>query len=338
MYNHLRELCSLSGVSGWEAPVASYIIEQIRPYVDGLKKDALGNIIAFKKGQKAPHETIMVAAHMDEVGLIVTSIDESGFIYFETVGGIDERILPGLRVNVGEHPGQICIKPIHLCDTKERGARPDCDKLFIDVGARSKSELESIINPGDRISFQSIYEEFGDNLIMAKALDDRAGCAIMIELIHQPLEYDTYFVFTVMEEVGLKGAKTATFGISPKKAIILEATTAVDIDGVEEKNVVCKLNGGPVVSYMDRSTIYDREYCSKAFEAAKELGIKCQTKTRICGGNDAGAIHVSGSGVRTIAISVPCRYLHTPLCVASKEDIAACARLCRQCISFMGEQ
>ncbi|MBR6407367.1 MAG: M42 family peptidase [Clostridia bacterium] len=337
MYNYLKDICYLPGVSGCESHVASYIIEQIRLHVDGLKRDSLGNVIAFKKGKKTPDGPIMVASHMDEVGMIVTSVDDAGRIFFDTVGGIDERILPGLRVFVNDLPGQISLKPVHMCDKNEKSAKIETDKLFIDVGAANRDELMGSVSLGDRISFQPFYEEFGDNLIIAKALDDRAGCAIMIDLIHQPLEYDTYFVFTVMEEVGLRGARAAAFGIAPKKAIVLETTTAVDIDGVDEKDVVCRLNEGPVISYIDKRTIYDREYCCKAFQCARQLGIKCQTKTKICGGNDAGAIHVSTGGVRTIAISVPCRYLHTPLCVASKEDIAASARLCRECISFMGE-
>ena len=178
--------------------------------------------------------------------------------------------------------------------------------------------------------FDSEFVELGGNCVKSKAIDDRAGCAIMIQLIREGVEYDTYFVFNVQEEVGLRGSTASSFSVAPDFAIVLEATTASDIDGVSGAKKVCSLGKGPVVGFMDRSTVYDKELYRMAFESAEELGIPCQTKTMIAGGNDSGAIHKSRGGVRTIAVSVPCRYIHSPSCVINKEDFENTLTLTRE--------
>ena len=163
--------------------------------------------------------------------------------------------------------------------------------------------------------------------ICSKAIDDRAGCAILLHLLEQDAPYDFTAAFLVQEEVGLRGAKAAAYTVDPDFALVLEATTAADIAGAEEDAKVCCLGGGPVVSFMDRSTIYDKELYRMAFSLAEKNGISCQTKSRIAGGNDSGAIHVSRGGVRTLAISLPCRYLHSPSCLADLNDLDACTAL-----------
>ena len=171
------------------------------------------------------------------------------------------------------------------------------------------------MNSGDIVYFSSEYTEFGNGMIKSKAVDDRFGCALLIELIKSDLEYDAYFTFTVQEEIGLRGARAAAFSVNPDVAIAVEATTAADIEGVSGNKRVCSLGKGAVVSYMDRGTMYDKELYNYAFEIAEKKNISCQTKTLIAGGNNSGAIHIAGNGVRTIAVSAPCRYLHSPSCV-----------------------
>lgn len=322
MYNNIKKLCNISAVSGEENYVQNEIISQISNYCE-YSIDNLGNIIAFKKGKKSPKNKVMICAHMDEVGMIVTFITDDGKIYFDLVGGIDKRVVLGRSVSIGKNKviGVIGTKAVHMQTQEERRKAVPISDLYIDIGANSKDEVYSFINIGDRICFNSDYIEYGENFIRAKSIDDRFGCALMIELIKIDLEYDCYFAFVVQEEVGLRGSKVAAYSIDPDIAIVFEATTACDLSGVSNNKRVCVLGDGPVVSYMDNATIYDKELYNLTFKLANENDIPCQTKTMIAGGNDSGAIHVSRSGVRTLAISIPCRYLHTSSCVANKNDL-----------------
>ena len=249
----LKTLCSLNGISGDEDNIRDFIIREITPYVTDLRVDPLGSIIAFKKGAARAKTDLMLSAHMDEVGLIVTHITDDGKLKFATVGGIDKRILPGKQVLVGTVPGVIGVKPIHLLKGEERGTAVGIDELYIDIGAADKTEAEGVVSPGDSICFETISDFSGDT-IKAKAIDDRAGCAILIDILKQDLPYDMTFVFCVQEEVGLRGAKTTTYSVDPQAAIVVESTTAADIPGVEEEKQVCHVGEGPVVSFMDRAT------------------------------------------------------------------------------------
>lgn len=328
MIKTLKELCLLNGISGDESCVREYIIEKIRDKCD-YSVDNLGNITAFRKGKKTPEKKLMIAAHMDEVGLIVTSVRSDGTLTFETVGRIDSAVIIGKRVKIGKNglSGVVGSKAIHKLSAEEREKAPKISDLYIDFGAADKAEAEKYVSVGECVYFDSEFMEFGNNRIKSKAIDDRAGCALMLRLIEEEPEYDTFFVFNVQEEIGLRGSTVSAFSLQPDIAIVLEATTAADIDGADGAAKVCTINGGPVVSFMDRSTMYDKELYKTAFETAKENGIKCQTKSMIAGGNDSGAIHISGKGVRTIAVSLPCRYLHSPSCVISKQDFDDAYRL-----------
>lgn len=328
MIKTLKELCLLNGISGDESCVREYIIEKIRDKCD-YSVDNLGNITAFRKGKKTPEKKLMIAAHMDEVGLIVTSVRSDGALTFETVGGIDSAVIIGKRVKIGKNglSGVVGSKAIHKLSAEEREKAPKISDLYIDFGAADKAEAEKYVSAGECVYFDSEFMEFGNNRIKSKAIDDRAGCALMLRLIEEEPEYDTFFVFNVQEEIGLRGSTVSAFSLQPDIAIVLEATTAADIDGADGAAKVCTINGGPVVSFMDRSTMYDKELHKTAFETAKENGINCQTKSMIAGGNDSGAIHISGKGVRTIAVSLPCRYLHSPSCVISKQDFDDAYRL-----------
>ena len=317
-----RELCLLNGTSGDEKEVRDYIISKIDGYCD-YKIDALGSVIAYKKGRKKPNITVSLNAHIDEVGFIITHITDDGYLRFSPVGGIDPRVCLDRVVTIGENSvkGVIGDKAFHLLEDEEKKTCPSFDKLLIDIGATSKEEAEKYVSAGDFAYFECDYCEFGNGYIKYKALDDRIGCMLLIELIQSELEYDTVFCFNVQEEVGLRGAKCTSFAVQSDVAIILESTTANDLDGVTGGDRVCVLGNGPVVSFMDKRTVYDKELYKFAMSIAKENEIPCQTKTAVAGGNDAGAIQSSGAGSRVMAISVPSRYIHSATSVVKKEDI-----------------
>ena len=321
MKEMLRELCLTDGISGNEDAVREYIINKIKDVCE-YSIDPLGSIICFKKGKKAPEKKLMICAHMDEVGFMVTYIRSDGTLSFDTVGGVDAAVVIGRQVRVGKDriSGVVGSTAVHNLSKDEREKAPSIDSLYIDIGAEDKAEAEKYVSLGDCVYFDSEFVDLGERRIKAKAIDDRAGCAMMIEMMHEELEYDTWFVFNVQEEIGLRGSTASSFAVAPDFAIVLESTTAADIDGASGAKRVCEVGKGPVVSFMDRSTMYDKELYRLAFDTAKELGIPCQTKTMIAGGNDAGAIHKSGKGVRTIAVSLPCRYLHSPSSVIELAD------------------
>lgn len=316
----LKDLCLLNGTSGREEAVRNYIIEKIKDKCE-YSVDPLGSVIAFKKGKKAPDKKVLVAAHTDEVGFIITDITDDGYLRFAPVGGIDAAVVLGRRVDINGIKGVVGAKAVHLLSDDEKKNEPAFDKLAIDIGAADKAEAEKAVSLGDYAYFASDYCEFGDGFIKSKALDDRIGCMLMIELINSDLEYDTYFCFNVQEEVGLRGSGCSAYAVKPDVAVILESTTAADIDGVTGGDKCCVLGKGPVVSFMDGRTIYDKQIFDLAFEVAKENNIKIQTKTKIAGGNDAGAIQKSGAGCRVAAVSLPCRYIHSGSSVVKIGDI-----------------
>ena len=325
MLNELRNLCLIDGISGDEGKVREYIISRIKDKCE-YSVDPMGNLLVFKKGKNKPKNKVMLSAHMDEVGFICTYICDNGFIKFINVGGVDPKVAVGRAVKIGENKisGVIGNKAVHLCSDDEDKTAPKLDKLYIDIGAENKAEAEKYVNIGDSVYFVSDYVEFGEDKIKAKAIDDRFGCAIMLKMIDSELEYDTHFVFLVQEEVGCRGAGAAVFAIRPDYAIVLEATTASDISGVSNEDRVCVQGKGAVVSFMDRSTVYNRDLFKGAFALAKEKNIPIQPKTTVAGGNDAGAIHKACSGVYTIAVSLPCRYIHSGTSVGDKKDMKAC--------------
>ena len=266
---------------------------------------------------------------MDEVGLIITDVGENGLLKFAAVGGIDDRVLCGTPVLVGDEklPGVIGAKPIHLLEGDERSKAPSIDNMYIDIGALTKDEALQRVCPGDYAVFDTNFGQFGDGLLKGKALDDRAGCAVLMEIIKRDLECDMYFVFSTMEEVGLRGAKCVAFSLAPDMAIVVESTTAADIPGVDECSKVCKVGEGAVISFMDRATIYDRGLFKMVQRIASDRAIKWQFKKGVTGGNDSGSIHNSRGGVRTAAISLPCRYLHSPCGVIAENDLNAVCEL-----------
>ena len=317
----LKELTSLSGVSSYEDDVINYISNQVNPYCESVSIDNMGNLICFKKGRNSS-KTLMFAAHTDEVGFLVNGITDEGYLKFSSIG-IDSRILLGLRVFVGKNhiPGVIGIKAVHLTTAEERASAVKEKDMYIDIGASSKEEAESLTEKGDFIVFDSDFKEFGDDKIKAKALDDRAGCAVLIKLIKQAdFEFDTWCVFTVQEEVGLRGGMVAAKRLLPDVFIALESTTCSDIPGMEKGLNVTKMSSGVALSYMDGGFMADRKLVNAAINMAKKKNISCQLKSYASGGNEVRAAQTAGKGVIAAALSVPCRYLHSPLSVIDKKD------------------
>lgn len=340
LINTLKTLCALPGVSSREDAVRDYIRSQIAPHVDTLRVDAMGNLIAEKKGRVPGSKKLMLAAHMDEVGLMIRAITEEGYLKFSCVGGIDRRVLLGKRVLVGERqlPGVIGLKAYHLTSAEEEKKVPKLKDLYLDIGAGSREEAEALVRLGDVAVFDSDVVEFGHGLLKAKAIDDRIGCAVMVELCKEDLPMDCTFAFTVQEEVGTRGAFGAAFSVTPDIALVLEGTTAADLPAMADRQKVCAPGKGPVVPFMDGATVYDRGLFKLLRDLAEQHGIPWQTKEYLSGGTDAGAIQRSKEGVRVAAISAAVRYLHAPSSVSSLEDcrqILALARLFLEAVSTL---
>ena len=334
----LRELSLLFGPSGCEDDVREFIKAKAESICDELYVDRLGNLIARIKG--GSDSKIMISAHMDEVGFMINEITDSGYLKFDTLGGIDTRVLCGKNVTIeatnGEKiKGLITSKAIHHKKRSERLDIVPITSMYIDIGTSSKEDAEKHVDIGCFGTFDSEFYTFGNNgkKIKSKALDDRLGCAVMLcamkELypIKETLTNDLYFCFTVREEIGLSGAQVAAQNIAPDFAIVLETTAVADIAKVSESSRVALQGEGGAISLMDRSTIYDRELVEFALDTASSYGIKAQIKKYVSGGNDAAHIHKSGVGVRTLALSAPTRYLHSPACVVDTEDYRSMCEL-----------
>ena len=319
----LKKLCLANGVSSGEEEVRQIILSEIKAHADEITIDNSGNIIVFKRGKERAEKKLMLSAHMDEVGFIVTGGNSDGTLLVDEVGGIDRRVISGKRVRLCSSglSGVFGIKPVHLSGSSKNEI-PKLSSMYIDIGASDKNNAEDNIEIGELVAFEGYYEET-DQAVITKALDDRVGCLVLIEMIKSELPFDMYFTFVVQEEVGLRGAKTAAYTVEPDFAIVVETTTAADIPGVDETKHVCTLGEGAVISIMDRRTIYDKAMYNEAFKSARRAGVKAQAKKAVAGGNDAGVISTSRGGVRTIAVSLPCRYLHSAHTAAYKDDIQA---------------
>jgi len=340
MIELLKELCCLHGVSGAEDEVRAFIQARAEPYADQIRTDALGNLIVFKRGKKASGNKLLLAAHMDEVGIIITKICDDGFLKFDFVGGVDRRVAIGKPVSLGPGhvPGIIGLKAIHLVSREEEKEVPKTESLYIDIGARDKASAQALVSPGDYGSFVCQPETLGRGLLKARAIDDRAGCAVMLELLKEELPLDVTFAFTAQEEVGTRGAFGAAFSVTPEIALVLETTTAADLPGVDVHRRVCAPGKGPVISYMDGSTIYDRELFEMLRGLAEAHDIPWQTKEYIAGGNDARTIQRTKAGVRAAALSAAVRYLHAPASVASISDLEDMRELTRLFLELIAKE
>ena len=325
MLKLLKELTAADGVSGFEAPIRHLIAEKCRPYADEMHVDTMGNLVVFKKGKKHNVPKLMIAAHMDEVGFLITKIEDTGVLRFQEAGGINPRVALGRRVLIGANhvPGVTGLKAYHLVTPEEEKTTPSIAQMYIDIGAESKEEAAKLVKLGDPVVFDSDFVRFGEGKrrIKAKAIDDRIGCTQMIKLMEKDLPMDVTFVFTVQEEVGLRGAKAAAFNLAPDIALILEGTTSADMPGVDDAKKVTLVGGGCVIGCVDTGTIYDRKLFECLRDLADEAGIPWQIKNYIAGGTDAAVIQRSRAGVRVANISTPVRMLHAASTVADKTDM-----------------
>ena len=337
----LKELTDLFGVSGHEGAVRDFLREAAKPLCDEVTCDTMGSVYALKKGKNPSLPHVMLAAHMDEVGFIVKGATEKGLLRIDCVGGIDPRVIVSKRVLVGDVrvPGVIGAKAIHLQSADDMQKVLGYDKLYIDVGAKTKDEALKLCPVGTYAMFDSEYVEFGDELVKAKALDDRVGClALLRALKESAYEGDLTCAFTVQEEVGLRGAEVAAYRTAPDLAIVLEGTTSNDLGGVADHLQVTRVGKGVAVSFMDRTSIAHKGLLRFATRVAEEKGIAWQYKQFLSGGNDAGAIHQSRAGVPCVTFSVPCRYIHSPSSVASLRDIRAQQSLVLCCLEAMNKE
>lgn len=324
--NLLEKLCLENGTSGDEKAVCDTIINML-PEDCTYTVDALGNLIVEKKGETEPENKVALFAHMDEVGFIVTYITDEGYVYVAPVGGIEASALFGKKLTINGCVGVAGAKAIHQCSGDESKKIPEITDISVDFGFESKAEAEEKISLGDFGYFKSDFVQFGNGFIKAKALDDRVGCAVILELLQKKSKINYTAVFTVQEEIGTRGATVSAYTVNPDYAIVIESTTASDIPDTPDHKKVCKVGEGAVVTFMDRGTIYNKDLYKKAFEIAKQNNIPCQTKTVVAGGNDASAIHKAAGGIKTIAVSLPCRYIHSASSVCSAKDIENVAAL-----------
>ena len=324
MFMLVKELCNICAPSGFEDEVRTFLRE--RATADEIYTDTIGNLICHKKGNG---RKIMVSAHMDEVGFIITEITDDGFLKFDELGSIETAVMYGKKVLIGKNriPGIIGAKAIHLQRRDDVLNPPKIKDLCIDIGAKDKESAKKLVEIGDYASFDGEYTEFGENLVKSKALDDRVGCAILLELMKEEYDNDIYFVFTAQEEVGLRGAIISANTIKPDIALVIEGTTCSDVYGSKPHNQVTNLGGGAVMTAMDRAAISDRKYFDFIMKTAKENNIPLQIKRTAMGGTDAGAIQRSGAGVKTAVLAVPCRYIHSPVSVMCKDDLESVLRL-----------
>ena len=332
----IRELSLAFGPSGCEDAVRALIEGQIKGECDTYTVDKAGNLIAVIRGRgndynKQNPRRLLLSAHMDEVGFMITAITEEGYLKFSTVGGIDLRVMCGRHVLVGDDKrrihGVIASKAIHLQTPEERTKATPLNKMYIDIGAKDAEEAKKYVSVGDYAVFDSAFVTFGkDNTRMkGKALDDRAGCAMLIEIMRDlrktpcDMPFDVCFAFTTCEEVGISGASVAAFEVAPDTAIILEATAVNDLPGAG-RNAVSKQGEGGTLTLCDSGTVYDMGFVDFARQTAEQKDLKCQIKQTVTGGTDAAHIQRSLTGVRVLGLSLPTRYIHSASCVALYGD------------------
>ena len=339
----LKEICEVAGVPGFEHRIREVVLREVRPLVDEVRVDNMGNVIAIKKGLN--DKKIMIAAHMDEIGFIVKHIDDNGFIYFHTLGGFDPKTLTAQRVILHgreDVTGVMGSKPVHLMDDEEKKRLPQTKDYFIDTGM-TKSAVMELISIGDPISRERTLIEMGE-CVNCKSIDNRVSVFILLEALRElqnipnPLPYDVYSVFTVQEEVGLRGAMVAAHGIEPDFGFGLDTTIAFDVPGAKPDEMITKLGGGAAIKIMDSSAICDYRMVRYMKETADKNNIKWQPEVLTGGGTDtAGMQRMSTRGVIAGAISIPTRHIHQVIEMANKEDIRAAIELLKACISDLDQ-
>lgn len=324
LIDRLGVLSDAPGISGDETIVRQTLRPILEGRVDALYVDAVGNLIAHKPGMGHVPLKVLITAHMDEVGLMVTGYTSDGALRVETVGGIPTRLLPGLTVYVGKEamPGVIGLQAIHRLDDNGYDKVAAISKLAVDIGATSKEEAERLAPVGTGIVFSTRFQSLGHSC-MGKAFDDRAGCAALVELLcGESFPFDVVGVFTVQEEVGLRGAQVAAYTTKPDVAIVLEGTLADDLPKEErDASSTTELGKGPAITVMDRSYTTPPYLLSHFLKTARAENLPHQIKQPGIGGTDAGGIHKTRIGVPAITVAVPCRYIHSPVSILREDDL-----------------
>jgi endoglucanase len=323
----LKQLCETPGLPGAEEPVKEIIISNLKEFTDEIIKDPLGNVIAHIPGD-GPR--LVLDAHMDEVGFMVNHIDQRGFIRVIPLGGIDPRVFYGQRVVVwGKKPlvGMVAALPPHIAKKENGNEAPDVEDCIIDLGL-SPERVSSVVKIGDVVSYFSPFIETEDAVI-SKAIDDRVGLFIILEALKRKpkLNCDLYVSATVQEEVGLRGANVIVPVYEPDFVIALEGTVSNDLPGVPEHKTLAKIGKGPEIRLSDKYLVAHRALSFFITELADKLDIPHQITVKKAGSTNATAMQVTGKGSRVTAVSVPVRYLHSPGCLAYKNDIDATIKL-----------
>lgn len=328
----LKEICEIAGAPGFESPIRELVIQQIKDHVDEYSVDNMGNVIAFKKGTKNPEgKKVMVAAHMDEIGFLVSHIDDNGFIRFQTLGGFDPKTLTAQRVIIHGREDVIGVmgsKPIHVMKQEERNKPAKIEDYFIDCGM-DKEAVEKLIAIGDPVTRERELIEMG-NCVNCKSIDNRISVYILVEALRkiENPAYDFYGVFTVQEEVGLRGANVASHMINPDFGIALDTTIAYDLPGAQAHEKVTELGKGTAIKIMDAMTICDSRMVKFLKDTAANYNIKWQPEILAAGGTDtAGLQRMGKNGSIAGAISIPTRHLHQVIEMCDKDDVVSSINL-----------
>jgi Cellulase M and related proteins len=334
MKDILEKLSNAAGVSGFEEDIREIITDEVKDHVDEIETDNMGNLIMVKKG-KDDGKKIMLAAHMDEIGLMVRHIDKEGFIKFSKIGGINDQMLLNQEVYIhtdnGKVLGVLGSKPPHRMKAAERKKAVEYENMFIDIGAKDKEEAEKLVSVGDVATIKREFSTLRGSTVAGKAFDNRVGCLVLIEVMKRiKSDANIYAVGTVQEEVGLKGAKTSAFKINPDLAIALDVTISGDHPGIKEDEAPAKLGGGPAIILTDasgRGIITHPKVKKLLIEAAEREEIPYQLEVSEGGTTDATAIHLTREGIPTGVLSAPTRYIHTPVEVVDMDDIENTVKL-----------
>jgi putative aminopeptidase FrvX len=327
----LSTLCELPGAPGFEKKVRDYVMDQIKDFVDEIEVDAMGNVIAIKRSSVQNAKKTMLAAHMDEIGFMVTHIDDKGFVRFHTLGGFDPKTLTAQRVIIHGREDVVGVmgsKPIHVMKPEERNKPVKLEDFFIDTG-RSVEEMKELVAVGDPITRERQLIEMGE-CINCKSLDNRISVYVLMEVLRQlkQPDVDVYAVFTVQEEVGIRGAQVAAHQINPDFGIGIDTTIAFDLPGAQPHEQVTELGKGAAIKIMDASTICDPRIVQFFKQVADESGINWQPEVLTAGGTDTAGVQRTGkNGSIAGAISIPTRHLHQVIEMVHKEDVIAAIQL-----------
>ncbi len=319
MFDMINKLTRTFGPSGNEKKVAALISDILKGKVDEIKTDALGNLICIKKGTG---KKIMLAAHMDEIGIIVSYIDKKGFLRFSGVGGINPFVILGKRVVFENGTVGVIWHEENIDDIKNI----KLEKMYIDIAAKSEADAEKLVNVGDMAVFEA-GTILQNGRIISKSMDNRIGCAILVQTaLNQPeTENEIYYVFTAQEEVGLRGARTAAYGIMPDMALAVDVTTTGDTP--ESKPMTINIGDGPAIKIKDRSVIAHPEIKDRLIRCAKEQNIPYQFEILVQGGTDAGSIHTTAGGIPSGGLAIPTRNVHNSAEIVDMKDVENAVKL-----------